>query len=288
MGTMTSTYVEPRQRKLLISTIHLLRADGIDMRYETILAIVENDVVRLELNRPDVHNAFNDLMIAEITDFFGRLTGEEGIAAVVITGNGKSFCAGADLNWMKKMAGYSKDENIEDARKMADMFVAIENCPFPTIARVNGAALGGGVGFVAVCDFAFAVPNAKFSLSEAKLGLIPAVISKWVIERIGTKKAKQFFMTGERFESPLACEIGLIDGSVHDLDGTIGEVVGQFRTSGPNAIAESKKLVNQYRKKGYLDRSITAIADLRASDEGKEGIAAFLEKRKPAWRIDHD
>ena len=136
-----------------------------------------------------------------------------------------------------------------------------------------------------VCDFAYASPEAKFSFSETNLGLIPAVISKWVIERIGTKKAKQLFMTGERFDSALACDIGLIDGSVHDLDGTINEVVIQFRTSGPRSIMESKKLVNKYFDDSrYLDNSIDFIAGLRASEEGKEGIAAFLEKRKPAWR----
>ena len=190
---------------------------------------------------------------------------------------------------MKKMAGYSRFENIEDAKKMADMFMAIQKCPFPTIARVNGAAFGGGVGLVAVCDFAYASPNAKFSFSETNLGLIPAVISKWVIERIGTKRAKQLFMTGERFDPSLACDIGLIDGSAHDLDGTIGEVVAQFRTSGPSSIMESKKLVNRYYDDSkYLEHSITFIADLRASDEGREGIAAFLDKRKPAWRREEE
>ncbi len=259
----------------------------LDIEYETIALVFEEGMVKLELNRPDVHNAFNDIMIAEISDAFRRLASEKEILAVVITGNGKSFCAGADLNWMKKMAGYSRDENIEDARKMAEMFMAIQECPFPTIASVNGAAFGGGVGLVAVCDFAFATPNAKFSFSETNLGLIPAVISKWVIERIGVKRAKQLFMTGERFEAPYACDIGLIDGSVHDLDGTINEVMTQFRTSGPMSIIESKKLIDRYQDDtGFLEYSINAIADLRASDEGKEGIAAFLDKRKATWRRD--
>ncbi len=313
--------------------------------YEHIMIKQDDGVLTVELNRPDVHNAFNDIMIAEITGAFEQMKVEnEGsptqkggvspllidedlqgyepllnssqsntinssdlcihkskdygirdwglfnnVLAVVVTGSGRSFCAGADLNWMKRMAGYSREENIEDARKMARMFQAIEECPFPTIARVNGAAFGGGVGLVAVCDFAFAPADARFSFSETNLGMVPAVISKWVIERIGTKKAKQLFMTGERFDSAMACDIGLIDGSVHDLDGTIDRVVAQFGTSGPMSIMESKKLVNKHSDdSGYLDSSIYLIADLRASDEGREGIAAFLEKRKPAWRRDGD
>ncbi len=260
----------------------------LDIEYETIALVFEEGMVKLELDRPDVHNAFNDVMIAEITDAFDKLAAKKEILAIIITGNGKSFCAGADLNWMKKMAGYSRDENIEDARKMANMFMAIQECPFPTIARVNGAAFGGGVGLVAVCDFAFASPNAKFSFSETNLGLIPAVISKWVIGRVGSKKAKQLFMTGERFDTSLACDIKLIDGSAHDLDGTINEVVAQFKTSGPMSIIESKKLVDQYGNEDFLEYSIAAIADLRASDEGREGIAAFLDKRKSTWRRDSE
>ncbi len=260
---------------------------ALDKKYEFVKLDMNNGILTVEMNRPDVHNAFNDIMIAEISDAFVKMKVEKDILAVVVTGNGKSFCAGADLNWMKKMAGYSRFENIEDAKKMAQMFQAIEKCPFPTIARVNGAAFGGGVGLVAVCDFAYASADAKFSFSETNLGLIPAVISKWVIERIGTKKAKQLFMTGERFDSSLACDIGLIDGSVHDLDGTIEQVVAQFRTSGPRSIMESKKLVNKYHDDtGYLESSIDFIADLRASEEGREGITAFLEKRKPEWRRD--
>jgi len=258
----------------------------LDEEYEHIVVKLDDNVLTVELNRPDVHNAFNDIVIGEMTSIFRDIASEKDILAVVVTGNGKSFCAGADLNWMKRMANYSKDENIEDAKKMAEMFQAIEKCPFPTIARVNGAAFGGGLGLVAVCDFAYASADAKFSFSETNLGLIPAVISKWVIERIGTKKAKQLFMTAERFDSALACDIGLIDGSVHNLDGTIGEVVAQFRTSGPNSISHSKRLVDHYLDKDFLEYSIRIIADLRASDEGKEGIAAFLEKRKPAWRRD--
>ncbi len=261
----------------------------LDKKYEFVKLGLNNGILTVELNRPDVHNAFNDIMIAEISDAFVKLKVEKDVLAVVVTGSGKSFCAGADLNWMKKMAGYSRFENIEDAKKMAEMFQAIEKCPFPTIARVNGAAFGGGLGLVAVCDFAYASPEAKFSFSETNLGLIPAVISKWVIERIGTKKAKQLFMTGERFDPSYACDIGLIDGSVHDLDGTIGEMVTQFRTSGPMSILESKKLVNKYYDDSvYLEESINFIADLRASEEGREGISAFLEKQKPAWRRDEE
>ena len=255
----------------------------LDDEYEHIEVKLKNTILTVELNRPDVHNAFNDIVIEEITTIFKDVASEKDILAVVITGSGKSFCAGADLNWMKRMASYSKEENIEDARKMAEMFQAIENCPFPTIARVNGAAFGGGVGLVAVCDFAYASADARFSFSETNLGLIPAVISRWVIERIGTKRAKQLFMTGERFDSAMACEIGLIDGSAHDLDGTIDQVVAQFRSSGPDSISHSKKLVDHYPDKDFIEYSIRVIADLRASEEGKEGIAAFLEKRKPAW-----
>ena len=260
----------------------------LEENYTNIRLEKDGDILTVKLNRPDIHNAFNEETIAELKEVFQKIKEIEGLRAVIITGEGKSFCAGADLNWMKKMAAYSRDENVADAGEMADMFEAISRCPVPTIARVNGPAFGGGAGLVAVCDFAIAGDNATFAFSEVNLGLIPAVISKFAIERLGPTKARQLFMTGERFDASRAAELGLLDIVAHDLDGTIDEILKQLGTSGKNAVAAAKELVANYRKKGYMDYCVEAIADIRSSDEGKEGVKAFLEKRKPAWRSDLD
>ncbi len=258
----------------------------LDGHYENIRLEKTSDILTVELNKPDIHNAFNEEMIAELKTVFLCIREVPDIRAVVITGSGKSFCAGADLNWMKKMAAYSLEENVADAREMAEMFEAIADCPVPTFARVNGVAFGGGVGLVAVCDFTFATENAKFAFSETKVGLIPAVISQYAIRRIGPTTARQLFMTGERFSAAYAQEIGLLDMVVQDLDGAIQETMKELRSSGKNAVAASKDLVDNYRKKHFTDYCVKSIAEIRASEEGKEGVQAFLEKRKPAWRKD--
>jgi methylglutaconyl-CoA hydratase len=207
---------------------------------------------------------------------------------IILTGKGKSFCAGADLNWMKSMAKYSKEENIEDSRLVFDLYETIYTCPKPVIGRVNGHAFGGGLGLFAACDIAIAIPDCKFAFSEVKLGIIPAVISTYIIRRIGKSNMRRLFITGERFNSEYAKEVGLIDFVVpeEELDEKIQKYVELLRSSGPKAIEEVKKLVDAYEKmevEKYKEHTVKKIAELRISQEGQEGINASLEKRKTKW-----
>ena len=248
-----------------------------------------NAIAIVILNRPDVHNAFNAQVIAELTATFAALDADPAIRAVVIAGAGKSFCAGADLNWMKEMAGYSRAQNLADAQALAAMLRTLNAMTKPTIARVHGAAMGGGVGLVACCDIAIAAHEATFALSEAKLGLIPATISPYVIEAIGTRYARRYFLTAERFDAAEAYRIGLVHDIVQqaELDSRINEALGMLLSAGPNAQAECKTLIRSVSHRP-IDAQVIAgtarhIADVRASPEGKEGIAAFLGKRKAAW-----
>jgi methylglutaconyl-CoA hydratase len=257
--------------------------------YET-LAIAKHDgVAVVALNRPDVHNAFNEALIGELTEVLNVLDEDDTVRAVVLAGNGKSFCAGADLNWMKKMAGYGAEENLADAQALALMLRTLNGLSKPTVARVQGAAYGGGVGLTACCDIAIAAIEATFALSEAKLGLIPATISPYVIEAIGARQARRYFLTGERFDAAEAYRIGLVHDIVPiaDLDDRVNEVLGTLLLAGPRAQLECKALI-----RGVAHRPIDAavisgtaehIAAVRASPEGKEGVAAFLQKRTPAW-----
>jgi methylglutaconyl-CoA hydratase len=256
--------------------------------YENIL-IEGEEVVTVTLNRPDIHNPFDDETILELTDCFLKINTNDSIRTVIITGAGKSFCAGADLNWMKKMADYPEEKNIADAGRLSDMLAALEEIAVPTIARVNGTAIGGGAGLVCACDFAIAIDNAKFAFSEVKLGLLPGVVSPYVIERVGIKRAVQLFTSGERISARKALEMGIVDKVVlnEKLNDEVEELVNLILTGGPLAVKECKKLTRTY---ALLDRDsfkrycIKAIAEARASDEGKEGVGSFLEKRKPAWR----
>jgi methylglutaconyl-CoA hydratase len=250
---------------------------------------VADAVATVTLNRPQIHNAFDETLIARLTAAFVSLDDDPAVRTVVLTGAGKSFCAGADLNWMRRMAGFGREENLADAHALAAMLRSLYALSKPTIARVNGAAYGGGVGLVAACDVALAVPDATFALSEAKLGLIPATIGPYVIEAIGARQARRYFLTAERFAAPEALRIGLLHEVVaaDALDARIDALIATLKTAGPTAQLECKALI-----RGIAHRPIGAdviagtaehIAAVRASPEGREGVAAFLGKRAPAW-----
>ena len=250
---------------------------------------VQKPVARVMLDRPDVHNAFNDKLIPLVTQTFMELGARDDVRVIVLGGNGKSFCAGADLNWMKRMVHYSREENLEDARVLARMFHAIAKCPKPVIARVHGAALGGGCGLVAACDIGIAVESVQFGFTEVKLGIVPAVISPLVIARIGPGRAREYFITGERFLAAVASEIGLIQHVVaHEpaLDALIESKISQILTSAPGAVAAAKELVfgvTALALESSVEFTADAIARARAGEEGQAGMTAFLERRKPPW-----
>jgi methylglutaconyl-CoA hydratase len=255
------------------------------MAYTTLLVEEADGVVSITLNRPEVHNAFNEELIAEAIDVF-RGVGSRGARAVVLRGSGPNFCAGADLHWMSKMVRYSRDENVRDASNMARMYASINECPLPVIGRIQGAALGGGVGLVAVCDIAICAPDAKFGLTEVKLGILPAVISPYMIAKIGQSHARALFMTGERFDAERALRIGLVHRVADDLDAAVNETVAQLKTSGPQAVRECKKLIAHVATHDPIDAipyTIETISTRRVSDEGQAGMNAFLKKEKPPW-----
>ena len=242
------------------------------------------------LNRPERHNAFDDVMIGELTEALRAMEADESVRVVVLSGAGRSFSAGADLNWMKRMGGFSLDENRRDAMGLATLMRTLAHLRKPTIARVQGAAYGGGVGLVACCDIACATQQTMFALTEAKLGLVPAVISPYVVAAIGERFARRYFLTGERFEAADAWRLGLIHEMTlteADLDDKVGEIVDALLACGPVAQREAKELIRAVAGKPVTSELIqdTAerIAKLRASPEGREGVSAFLEKRKPSW-----
>ena len=258
------------------------------MKYETIEIHKEINVATISLNRPEVHNAMNEKLMTELISCFIELNKDNNIRIIILTGKGKSFCAGADLNWMKSMATFTKEENIRDSRLLLELYETIYNCSKPVIAKVNGHAFGGGLGLFAVCDIIFAVPDCKFAFSEVKLGIIPAVISTYIIRRIGLSKVRSLFITGERFDSEYGKEIGLIDYVVSEekIDEVIQKYIKIIQSSGPKAIEEIKKLTNAYEKMNldnYKKHTVEKIAELRISKEGQEGINAFLEKKKTNW-----
>ncbi|MCS7272942.1 MAG: enoyl-CoA hydratase/isomerase family protein [Fimbriimonadales bacterium] len=245
-------------------------------------------ITRITLNRPEVHNAFNETLIAELTEAFEALRDDDATRVVVLQGAGKSFCAGADLNWMGKMVNYSFAENLEDARALARMFETLDHCPKPVVGRIHGAAIGGGAGLVAVCDVAIATPAAQFAFSEVKLGLIPAVIAPYVLRKIGYGNARALFITGERFSAETALRIGLIHRLVPEeqLDAEVDAVVQNLLQNGPNAMTAAKMLLHAaltLPHDEFRSLTIARIAELRVSEEGQEGIRAFLEKRKPKF-----
>jgi len=261
---------------------------GVEMKYETLEVSKENNIVKIILNRPEFHNAMNEKVMKELITCFKGFNNDKNIRVIILTGSGKSFCAGADLYWMKSMVNYSKEENVKDSRLLLDLFEIIYSCKKPVIACVNGHAFGGGIGLFAVCDVVIAIPKCKFAFSEVKLGIIPAVISTYVVRRLGISNMKRLFITGERFDSNYAKEVGLVDIIVDEnkIDETLEKYINLILSSGPKAINEIKKLVNTYENmniKSFKDHTVKKIAELRVSKEGQEGINAFLEKRKSEW-----
>ena len=255
-----------------------------------ILVERQDGVGRITLNRPEVRNAFDDALIAALAKAFAELDADKNVRAVVLAGNGPAFCAGADLNWMKRMAGYSHDENLRDARALADMLATLDCMAKPTIARVHGPAFAGGTGLVAACDIAVGTPEAKFCFSEAKLGLSPATISPYVMRAIGPRAASRYFLTAEVFSGDEALRIGLLSALVPaaELDAYIGQLLDHLLAGGAAAHARIKELVRDIAGRPIDDKlkadTARRIAEIRASPEGKEGIASFLEKRKPSWK----
>jgi methylglutaconyl-CoA hydratase len=244
----------------------------------------------LWLNRPDRHNAFDDALIAELSAGLATLAADSAIRVVLLAGRGKSFSAGADLAWMKRMAGYTAAENEADAQKMAEMLHRLDSLPKPTVALVQGAAMGGGVGLVAACDIAIATEDAQFAFSEARLGLTPATISPYVIAAIGPRAARRYFLTAERFDARRALGLGLVSAVVPaaDLAAAANKLADILCQNSPGAMAEAKRLIADVTGRP-IDAALryeTAgrIARQRASAEGREGVAAFLEKRKPNWQ----
>jgi len=259
------------------------------MTYDTLLVTVADKVATVTLNRPDLRNAFNEGAIAELARVFDELGRNDTVRAIVLAANGPSFCAGADLNWMKKMAGYSHDENEADAMRLADMLRTIYLCPKPTVARVQGDCYAGGMGLVAACDIVVASETAGFCLSEVKLGLIPATISPYVIKAMGEQAARRYFITAERFDAAEAQRIGVAHAVVapEALDATVAGIVKALVNNSPHAVRQAKTLVREIVGQPVDDALLrdTAgrIAAIRASTEGREGVASFLEKRKPTW-----
>ena len=253
-------------------------------------------VLWLTLNRPEIHNAFGDRLIADLTNALVEAETDEKVQAIVLTGTGNTFSAGADMNWMQSMAQASEDENREDALRLAKLLRVLNFHPKPTIARINGAAFGGGLGLIACCDIAISVVDAVFALTEVRLGLVPAVISPYVIRRIGERQARRFFLTAERFDAARAMRLGLVRevSTPEMLDNMIDQQLRWLSEGGPQAISEAKSLIFEVCgesavKQEELDRyTADLIARLRVSSEGQEGLAAFLEKRKPSWTSSDD
>ncbi len=248
----------------------------------------EGPVEYVTLNRPDVRNAFNEQLIDELTRWATEVAGDDQVRAAVLAGAGKAFCAGADLKWMSRMVAYTHDENVQDASAMAKMYASLDHLPIALVGRVHGAALGGGAGLAAVCDIVVAEEQATFGFTEVKVGIVPAIISPFVLTKLGMSAARELFVTGMRFDARRAKEIGLVHAVTPepDLDACVGRYVAEVLTAAPGAITTIKELLRKVWGRPVQDTTgITtdAIAARRVSDEGQEGMKAFLEKRKPGW-----
>ncbi len=246
-------------------------------------------VATVTLNRPDVRNAFNDEVIAEVTDVFIALAGRDDVRCIVLAANGSAFCAGADLNWMRSMADYTHEQNLVDAGRLAMMMRTVYECPKPTIARIQGDVYAGGTGLVAACDIAITVDSANFCLSEVKLGLVPSTISPYVIRAMGARAAHRYFLTAERFTAAQALRIGFVHEVVASgaLDAKVAELANALVNAGPVAVKLCKKLIQDVAGQDItpdlVNLTIASIADVRVSPEGREGLQSFLQKRKPNW-----
>ena len=259
-------------------------------RFQFLLTRREGTVEYLTLNRPDVLNAFNEQVIAELTAWAATINADDNVRCVVLAGAGKMFCAGADIAWLSQALTSTHDENVRDANAMARMFAALDTLPVPLIGRIHGAALGGGAGLAAVCDVAVTDEGAVFGFTEVKLGILPAVISPYALAKIGRSAARELFLTGMRFGAQRAKEIGLVHAVVaaDRLDSTIAMYVNEVLGGAPDAIATAKGLIPRVWARGASDAAgltAEAIAAQRASAEGREGLRAFLEKRKASWNI---
>jgi methylglutaconyl-CoA hydratase len=256
--------------------------------FERIDVELEGPVARVWMNRPDVRNAFDGLMVTELRTALFDLRAVDSVRVIVLGGRGPCFCAGADLQWMKAMVAFSREENLREAQALADLFFTVYESPKPIVARVHGAALGGGAGLVAACDIPVAALGTQFGFTEVRLGIIPSVISPYVLSKIGESAARELFLTGERFEAVRALEIGLVRAAVPepDLDAAVEGRVAALVEAGPRAIAEAKALTREvaFRRVEDVQRyTVERIADIRTTPEGQEGMRAFLEKRKPSW-----
>ncbi len=254
---------------------------------------ISNHCAWVTLNRPEIRNAFDDALIANLTQAMEKLDADPAVRAVVLQGAGTAFCAGADLNWMKRMAGYTLEENYADAKALAKMLKTIDRMAKPTIARVHGPAYAGGCGLVAACDIAVGTPQAEFALTEAKLGMSPATISPYVIRAIGERAAHRYFLTAEKFGAVEAHRLGLLSELCPSeaLDATIDTLLGHLVAGGSAALAEIKDLIRAVSRgeidDAMIDDTAKRIAAIRVSEEGREGIAAFLAKRRPAWAVSY-
>jgi methylglutaconyl-CoA hydratase len=252
-------------------------------------AVDSRGVATVTLNRPEVHNAFNETLIAELTATLAELAADNGVRVVVVTGEGRSFCSGADLDWMRRSGAYSPEQNLADARAAADMFRTLDTLPKPAVASVHGAAFAGGAGLAACCDIAIASENAVFSFSEVRFGIIPAVISPYVIAAIGERQARRYFLTAERFPAAEARRIGLVQEVVaaESLAAAVEGVVSELLSGGPAALRAAKDLIHTVsRRRGdeaLPEETARRIAEVRAGEEARQGLQAFLEKRTPSW-----
>ena len=258
---------------------------------DTLLLLVERGVATLTLNRPEIHNAFDDRLIAALAERYRALEADPAVRAVVLAGSGASFSAGADLNWMRRMAGYTEAENIADARALAELLRLIDRLSKPTIARVQGSAFAGGLGLIAVHDIVIAASSAEFAVTEVRIGLIPAVISPYLVRAIGAREARRLFLTAERFSADEARRIGLVHDVVAPdaLDAAVERYVAALRRNSGQAMAATKALVEAVDRPidaALIEHTVRGIAAQRASADGVEGLSSFLEKRKPRWARD--
>ncbi len=264
------------------------------MKFNTLEVSINHRVAVIWLAREAVRNAFNEVSIAELTAAFNQFGQDDAVRAIVLAAQGPAFCAGADLDWMRRMSGYSNAENQADAMKLATMLRTIYECPKPVIARVHGDVYAGGVGLVAACDIAVAAIDANFCLSETKLGLIPATVGPYVLRAMTPNAGRRYFLTAEKFTAGEAFRIGLVHdlAPLEELDGRVNEILGALMLTSQNAVAEAKQLVRDLTGRaiddGVVANTAQRIADIRTSVDGREGVRSFLEKRKPKWVVDYE